>query len=174
MGIDKGLRKNKNLLSNFIEKEKSRNAENTSENESNNEESSSDLEEEGEEEEEKKVASEDGLQDDSQESDNDTENDSQGTESSSPETPTTFHSESPGEHCENSKLYGTLIMKCPKCFWHDYYKICPICDHQISEERSYIKEGFPRCHDCGAIIHKNTKTLETYAPSQEENKEDED
>ena len=118
--------------------------------------------------------SEEGLQDDSQESDNDTENDSQETESSSPETPTTFHSESPSEHCENSKLYGTLIMKCPKCFWHDYYKICPICDHQIPEERSYIKEGFPRCHDCGAIIHKNAKTLETYVPSKEENKEDED
>ena len=39
------------------------------------------------------------------------------------------------EHCENSKVYGTLIMKCPNCFWHDYYKICPICDHQIPKER---------------------------------------
>ena len=26
-------------------------------------------------------------------------------------------------------------MKCPNCFWHDYYKISPICDHQIPEER---------------------------------------
>ena len=60
-----------------------------------------------------------------QENDNDTENDSQETESSSPETSTTFHSKSPCEHCENSNVYGTLIMKCPKCFWHDYYKICP-------------------------------------------------
>ena len=24
--------------------------------------------------------------------------------------------------CENSKVYGKLIMKCPNCFWHDYYK----------------------------------------------------
>ena len=66
-------------------------------------------------------------------------------------------------------------MKCPKCFWHDYYKICPICDHQIPEERRYIKEGFRRCHDCRAVTHKNVKTLETnfYSPSKEDN-EDED
>ena len=84
---------------------------------------------------------------------------------------TTFHSENPCEHCENSKVYGTLIMKCPNCFWHDYYKICPICDHQIPEERNYIKEGF---HDCGAIKHKKAKTLETnfYSPSKEENEEE--
>ena len=45
LGIDKGLIKNKNLLSDLIEKVKgSLKAENTSENESNNEESSSDIE----------------------------------------------------------------------------------------------------------------------------------
>ena len=67
-----------------------------------------------------------------------------------------------------------MIMKCPNCFWHDYYKICPICDHQIPEERNYIKEGFLRCHDCGAITHEKAKTLETnfYSPSKEENEED--
>ena len=109
-----------------------------------------------------------------QESDNDTENDSEETESSSPEMSTTFHSNSPCEHCENSNVYSTLIMKCPKCFWHDNYKICPICDHQIPEERNYIKEGFLRCHDCGAITHKNAKTLETnfYSPSKQENEEE--
>ena len=125
---------------------------------SNNEESSSDIENQEEEE----VASENGVEaEDTQESDNDTENDSQEIESSNPETSTTFHSKSPCEHCENSNVYGTLIMKCPKCFWHDYYKSSPICDHQIPEERNYIKEGFLRCHDCGAITHKNAKTLET-------------
>ena len=67
-----------------------------------------------------------------------------------------------------------LIMKCPKCFWYDNYKICPICDHRIPEERKYIKEGFLRCHDCGLITHKSAKTLETnfYSPSKEENEED--
>ena len=109
-----------------------------------------------------------------QESDNNTENDNEETESSSPETSTTIHSENLCEHCENSNVYRTLIMKCPKCFWHDYYKICPICDHQIPEERNYIKEGFLRCHDCGAITHKNAKTLETnfHSPSKEQNEEE--
>ena len=91
--IDKGLIKNKKLLSDLIEKEKGyRNAENISENESNNEESSSDIENQEEEE----VASENGSEaEGTQESDNDTENDNQETESSSPETFTTFHSKSP-------------------------------------------------------------------------------
>ena len=94
-------------------------------NESDNEESSSDIENQEEEEE---VASENGLETEgTQESDNNTENDSEETESSSPETSTIFHSKSPYEHCENSDVYSTLIMKCPKCFWHDNYKICPIC-----------------------------------------------
>ena len=173
LGIDKSLIKNKKLLSDLIEKEKGyRNVENTSYNESNNEESSSDIENQEEEEE---VASENGNETEgTQESDNDTENDSEETESSSPETSTTFHSKSPCEHCENSNVYSTLIMKCPKCFWHDNYKICPICDPQIPEKRKYIKEGFLRYHDCGLITNKNTKTLETnfYSPSKEENEEE--
>ena len=41
------------------------------------------------------MASENGVEDDSKESDKDTENYSQETESSSPETSTTFHSEIP-------------------------------------------------------------------------------
>ena len=180
LGIDKGLIKNKKLLSDLIEKEKGyQNVENTSDNESNNEESSSDIvnqeeEEEDEEEKEEEVASENGVEaEGTQESDNDTENDSQEIESSSPETSTTFHSKSPCEHCENSNVYSTLIMKCPKCFWHDNYKICPICDHQIPEERNYIKEGFPLCHDREAMRHKNAKTLETnfYSPSKGESED---
>ena len=160
LGIDKGLIKNKKLLSDLIEKEKGyRNVENTCDNESNNEESSSDIENQEEEEE---VASENGVEaEGTQESDNDTENDIQETESSSSETSTAFHSKSPCEHCENSNVYWTLITKCRNCFWHDYYKICPICDHQITEGRNYMKEGFRRCHDCGAVTHKNAKTLET-------------
>ena len=134
LGIDKGLIKNKKLLSDLIEKEKGyQNVENTSDNESNNEESSSDIENQEEEEE---VASENGVETEgTQESDNNT-----------------------------------------KCFWHDCYKIHPICDHQIPEGRNYTKEGFLRCHDCEAVTHKNAKTLETnfYSPSKEKNKEDED
>ena len=61
------------------------------------------VQEEVEEEEEEEVASENGVEaEDIQESDNDTENDSQETESSSPETSTTFHDENPCEQGENS------------------------------------------------------------------------
>ena len=113
LGIDKGLIMNKKFLSDLTDKEKGyQNVENTSDNESNNGEISSDTENQEEEEEEE--ASENGVEaEGTQESDNDTENDSQETESSSPETSTTFHSKSPCEHCENSNVYGTLIMKCP-------------------------------------------------------------
>ena len=91
LGIDKGLIKNKKLLSDLIEKEKGyRNAENTSENESNSEGSSSHIE--NQEEEVAPSIEAEGFQ----ESDNDTENDSQETESSSPETSTTFHSKGTG------------------------------------------------------------------------------
>ena len=101
----------------------------------------------------------------------DTENDSQEIEGSSTETSTTFHSENPCEHCENSNVYGTLIMKCPKCSWHCYYKICPICDHEIPEERNYFKElqGFfnytQKREDAG-------KQTVIYSPSKEENEFD--
>ena len=101
------------------------------------------------------MVSENGSEaEDTQESDNDTENDREETESNSHETSTTFHSKNPCEHCENSNVYGTLIMKCPNWSWHDSF-------HQILEERNNMKEGFLRCHDCGTVTHKNAKTLET-------------
>ena len=162
------------MLCGLIEKEKGyQNVENTTDNESNteNEESSSDIESQ---EEEGEAASENGVEaEGTQESGNDNENDSQETESSSPETSTAFHSKSPCELCENSNVCWKLIMKCPKCFSHDYYKICPICDHQIPEGRDYMKKGFRRCHDCGAVTHKNAKTLETnfYSPFKEDNED---
>ena len=66
LGFDKGLIKNKKLLSDLIEKEKGyRNAKDTSDNESHNEESSLDIEnqeEQVEEEEEEEVASENGSE----------------------------------------------------------------------------------------------------------------
>ena len=141
LGIDKGLIKNKMLLSDLIEKEKGyRNVENTSDNESNNEESSLDI---GNQEEDEEVASENGVEaEGTQESDNDTENDSQETESSSPETSTTFHSKSPCEHCENSNVYSTLIMKCPRCFWHDNYKICPMYEPRSPRREITSKRAF--------------------------------
>ena len=108
-GVDKGVIKNKRVLNDLIEKEKGyRKGENTSENESKVESSS--------EREEEEIASASRSEtEDTQERDNDTENESEETESNSPETSTAFHSENPCEHCENSYVYGTLIMTCPKC-----------------------------------------------------------
>ena len=61
--VDKGLVKNKQLLSDLIKKEKGyRNTENTSQNESNNEESSQDTENQEEEEEEEEVASQNAVE----------------------------------------------------------------------------------------------------------------
>ena len=54
--------------------------------------------------------------------------------------PPPFTLKSPCEHCENSNVYSTLIMKCRKCFWHDNYKICPTCDHQIPKELGFTLE----------------------------------
>ena len=74
-----------------------------------------------EEEEEEEVASEnDSEAEGTQRAKTTMKTGSQETETSSLEKSTTFHSENPCEHCENSNVYGTLIMKCPKCFWQDY------------------------------------------------------
>ena len=115
------------------------------------------------------MESKNGVEAEGIQSDN-TENNSQETVSNNSETSTAFHSKIPCEHCENSNVYRTFFMKYPKCFWHDYYKICPICNHQIPEGRNYMKEGFLRCHNCRAVTHKNVKRLETdfYSPSKEE------
>ena len=65
-------------------------------------------------------------------------------------------------------------MKCPKCFWEDNCKVCPICDHKIPLERKHAKESLRRCYDCGAITHKDERTLKMtfYPPSDEEDKDD--
>ena len=97
---------------------------------------------------------------DTQESDNNTENDSQETESSSPETSTTFHSEDPCEHCENSNVYGALIMKCPKCSLHDNHKFCLmryVITRSPREKLHQIIFGV-------TTVEKNTKTRIRWKP----------
>ena len=100
-----------------------------------------------------------------QESD-DTENDSKETGSSSCETSTTFLSKSPCEHCENSHVYSTLIMKCRKCFWHDNYKTCPTCDHQIRKELGFTLEApvvlYGICIPCAILSTESSKQRLTF------------
>ena len=81
-------------------------------------------------------------------------------------TSTTFHSKSPCEHCENSNVYGTLIMKCPKCFWHDNYKTCPTCDHQIRKELGFTLEApvvlYGICIPCAILSTESSKQRLTF------------
>ena len=76
----------------------------------------------------------------------------------------------PCQHCEGSHGYDTVVMKCPKCFWEDNCKICPICDHKIPLERKHARDSLRRCYDCGAITHKDERTskITFYPPSDEE------
>ena len=172
LGVDKRLIKNKKLLSDLLEKEKCYRDENKASDESNEEESSSDSEDQMDE-----LASENGSEaEEPQDSENDTESGGEESESGGFENTsmTQCKTEHYCEHCENSNVYETLIMKCPKCSWHDNYKICPICEHQIPLERKHSKEGFIRCYDCGAIRYDNLKASKTtfYYPSTDEDQDD--
>ena len=115
LGFDKGLIKNKKLLSDLIEKEKGyRNAEDTSDNEIHNEESSSDIEnqeEQVEEEEEEEVASENGSEAEGthrerkrQRNKTTVRKQKEVALKSAPPF-TRFHSENPCEHC--------VLLVCP-------------------------------------------------------------
>ena len=172
LGVDKRLIKNKKLLlSDLLEKEKCYRYENKAFVESNEEESSSDSEVQKDE-----LASENGSEaEEAQDSEN-TESVGEESESGGFENTsmTQCKTEHHCEHCENSNVYETLIMKCPKCSWHDNYKICPICEHQIPLERKHSKEGLIRCNDCGAIRYDNLKASKTtfYCPSTDEDQDD--
>ena len=34
-------------------------------------------------------------------------------------------------YCNGENVYERAVVKCPRCFWHDGYRICPICADQI-------------------------------------------
>ena len=70
----------------------------------------------------------------------------------------------------------TLIMRCPKCLWHDNCRICPICNQQTPLKKKNIKEGLTHCHDCDGIKYRNLKTSKiiTYSPSNETRSQEED
>ena len=40
-------------------------------------------------------------------------------------------------YCNEENVYERAEVKCPICFWHDGYKICPICAHQIPVDRKH-------------------------------------
>ena len=110
--------------------------------------------------EEDEIASENSREEESNEEEEGVkdilENESDETESSDSEsTLTQYKNENPCCHCENFNEYNTLIMRCPKCLWHDNFRICPICNHQIPLKRKSINEGLTHCHDCEGIKYRN-------------------
>ena len=62
-------------------------------------------------------------------------------------------------YCNGENVYERAVVKCPRCSWHDVYRICPICAHQIPVDRKYLTDGFIWCADCHAVKHINSKTL---------------
>ena len=62
-------------------------------------------------------------------------------------------------YCNGENVYERAIVKCPRCFWQDGYRICPICAHQIPVDRKHLTDGFLWCADCHAVKHIDSKTL---------------
>ena len=64
--------------------------------------------------------------------------------------------------------FASAVVKCPCCFWHDNYSICPVCGYEIPVDAEHVKESFARCYDCGALKHENMKTskVSLYSPSE--------
>ena len=165
LGINKRLIKNKKLLSDLLEKEiGSRDKEEEQANEE-NEGNSSDSNDEDETASENSQADE--FQNSGSESDGEEEVENNDSENSTIAQENVHDS---CQHCEGSHGYDTVVMKCPKCFWEDNCKICPICDHKIPLERKHARDSLRRCYDCGAITHKDERTSKStfYPPSDEE------
>ena len=73
-------------------------------------------------------------------------------------------------YCSGENVYERAVVKCPRCFWYDSYRICPICAHQIPVDRKHLTDGFIWCADCHAVKHIDSKTLKRiyYPPSEDE------
>ena len=54
-------------------------------------------------------------------------------------------------HCNGENVYKRVVVKCPRCLWHDGCRICPICTHQIPVDRKHLTDGFIWCADCHAV-----------------------
>ena len=51
-------------------------------------------------------------------------------------------SSEPCHHCQNWNVFASAVVKCPRCFWHDNYCICPVCGHEIPVDTERVKESF--------------------------------
>ena len=65
----------------------------------------------------------------------------------------------PCYYCNGENVYERAVVKCPRCFWQDGYKICPICAHQIPVDGKHLTDGCIWCADCHAVKQIDSKTL---------------
>ena len=154
LGINKNLIKNKELLSDLLEKEeKYRNEEEDSDNGGDDGNSTDRSEEE-------KTASESSQPEDSQNSHLDYHSKAEAENNHSENTCLFFQANvlNPCQHYEGPNVYDTAVMKCPKCLWVDYHKVCPLCDDKIPLDGKHGEHNLRRCYDFGATIYKNEKT----------------
>ena len=115
LGVDKRLIKNKKILSELLEKEK---AYRENENEADDDSDSNDSNDSSDQEE---TASEQS-QSESIDGESDSEPDH--------EHVIQKKSSEPCHHCQNCNVFASAVVKCPSCFWHDNYCICPVCGHE--------------------------------------------
>ena len=47
----------------------------------------------------------------------------------------------PCYYCNVVNVYERAVVKCPRYFWQDGYRICPICSHEIPVDRKHLTGG---------------------------------
>ena len=77
-------------------------------------------------------------------------------------------SSEPCHHCQNWNVFASAVVKCPSCFWHVNYSICPVYGHEIPVDAEHVTESLARCYDFRALKHENMKTskVSLYSPSE--------
>ena len=119
LGIDKHLIKNKKILIDLLEKEKVYRDQDKSDSEGNDEEM---------------IDIEDGVETASESGDGMEYEDFEETTTGNSKTMAQIFLKSkfPCNYCNGSHVYQTAVVRCPICFWHDGYKICPVCERDDS------------------------------------------
>ena len=161
LGINKRLIQNKRILAELLEKEQAYHDKDSEAGDQEMVSESSDMEDDTE------TASEISDQE-SQNPDLEPEGNSDEEETASSEI--LLKVKGPCYYCNGENVYERAVVKCPRCFWQDGYRICPICAHQIPVDRKHLADGFIWCADCHAVKHIDSKTLKRthYPPSEDE------
>ena len=160
VGINKRLIQNKRILAELLEKEQAYHDKDSEAGDKEMVSESSDNEDD------KETASERSVQE-SENPDLEPEGNSDEEETASSEI--LLKVKRPCYYCNGENVYERAIVKSPRCFWQDGYRICPICAHQIPVDRKHLKDGFIWCADCHAVKHIDSKTLKKthYPPSED-------